>query len=297
MERIHIFGRFVDQITSEQGRNSYYEYLNYWNGCTRNTNIRIKPTKVDAEEYIRLKAEDPSCRGDVETRRKYIMLQQYNSRYDWRPKKSGDDKSVGLVSPTGEQLLPNYFTDVFTQFDALNNRPYFIPVFNGDAWALVTLSPYLVLVTEFRYNAIIPERWDRRMFFVQDKETMKWGCIFIIWSSVNHNRNCRHRLARLETIMPCIADEIYEDQLMTEEEPMLCFMTRKGDKVGILTDFGYSPIIFDSYETDDNKGIFRLIRMDRKRARRVDWWHPDGKDLFENIKRRTYKNAKTKKTE
>lgn len=84
-------------------------------------------------------------------------------------------------------------------------------------------------------------------------------------------------MSLLELLMPPIADEIYEDELMTEEEPTIFFMTRRGDKIGILTDFGYSDILYDTYETDDDKCTFRLIRNDRKRARRVSYWNPAGK--------------------
>lgn len=82
----------------------------------------------------------------------------------------------------------------------------------------------------------------------------------------------------LEILMPAIADEICEDELMTEDEPTTFFMTLRGNKIGILTDFGYSDIIYDSYEADNTNCSFRLIRHDRKRARRADFWHPDGKN-------------------
>ena len=80
----------------------------------------------------------------------------------------------------------------------------------------------------------------------------------------------------LETIMPTIADEIYEDELMTEEAPTTFFVTRRGDKIGILTDFGYSDIIYDIYEFDESKCSFRLFRYDRKEVRHANYWHPDG---------------------
>ena len=194
-------------------------------------------------------------------------------------KKSGETHFIGLVSPTGEQLLPNFFEDVFTQFDAINTRIQFIPVSNGDGWALVSLRTSPVLMTEFLYNAIIPERWDRCIFFVQDKETMKWGALRAIWEYTNAQTRYKHSLVTIEPLMPCIADDIYEDELMTDCEPTTFFMTRIGGKIGILTDWGYSKIIYDRYETDDTYRSFRLIQNDRKRARRADWYSPDGKDL------------------
>ena len=77
------------------------------------------------------------CCTDKESRKILRQLRVYNSQYDWRPRKSGDETFVGLISPTGEQLLPDSFADVFTQFDAINCKPSFVPVYDGEAWALV----------------------------------------------------------------------------------------------------------------------------------------------------------------
>lgn len=85
-------------------------------------------------------------------RKKYRKLMEYEHNYDWRPTKSGTPHHIGLVSPTGEQLLPNIFEDVFTEFDTQNDDLKFIPVSNGDGWAIATLGPASVLMTEFRYH-------------------------------------------------------------------------------------------------------------------------------------------------
>lgn len=292
MNRIDLYGRIVCPITSEAGQKDYYEHLNYWRMCYANTNPLTVPTREDALEYLRLQAKKDKyyfC-NDTESRLKNRRLEVYNTRYDWRPRKSGDDTFVGLVSPTGEQLLPDSFADVFTQFDAINNKPIFVPVSNGEAWALVALSEPHILMTDFQYNAIIPERWGLRLFFVQDKETKRWGAIEITYPFI-HKKPHRGSLPLLKILMPPIADEIYEDELMTKEEPTTFFITRKGDKIGILTDFGYSDIIYDSYEANDTKCSFRLIRNDRKRTYRADFWHPDGKDL----PARLYHNQRTRK--
>ena len=279
METVKLFGRYVVPITTLGGQRDYYDYMNYWRSCIQNTNLRITPTEEDGKEYLTLKNEKPSLFGNLEERKRYRKLQAYENNYDWRPKKSGETHFLGLVSPIGEPLLPNFFEDVFTQFDAINNRIQFIPVSNGDGWALVSLGTSPVLMTEFRYNAIIPERWDHCIFFVQDKETMKWGALRAIWESTNAQTRFKHSLVTIEPLMPCIADDIYEDELMTDCEPTTFFMTRIGGKIGILTDWGYSKIIYDRYETDDTDRSFHLIQNDRKRARRADWYSPDGKDL------------------
>ena len=280
MERIEYRGRIVYPITSEIGQSDYYEHLNRWRVCYDRTEPLIVPSHEDVQGYMRLREMKNNLWGctDKGSCKKLRQLEIYNTQYDWRPRKSGDDKFVGLVSPTGEQLLPNSFADVFSQFDAINGKPIFVPVSNGEAWALVSLSNPPVLITDFQYSAIIPERWERRLFFVQDKKTKKWGALSVAYPFL-HKRPYKDCLPLLETLMPPIADDIYEDELTTEDHPTTFFMTQRNSKIGILTPFGYSDIIYDRYETDNAKCTFRLIRNDRKRACRADYWHPDGKNL------------------
>lgn len=280
MERLEYHCRIVYPITTETGQKDYYEHLNYWRVCYQNNNPLILPSQEDAQEYMRLRKMKNKlyCCTDKESRKKLRQLEIYNSQYDWRPRKSGDETLVGLISPTGEQLLPDSFADVFTQFDAINSKPSFVPVSDGKAWALVSLTNPHVLMTDFQYNAIIPERWERRLLFVRDKKTMKWGALLVKYPflQVKPYKDC---LPLLETLMPPIADEIYEDELITEDEPTLFFMTQRDGKIGVLTAFGYSDIIYDSYEADNTKCTFRLIRNDSKRAHLADYWHPNGKRL------------------
>lgn len=285
MEGIEIFGRIVFPVTTMQAQKNYYDKLNYWRSCFHNTNLRILPTMEDAEEYLRLKNEKSSLvtTGEIIQRKKEKKLEDYENHYDWRPKKSGESHLVGLVSPCGEQLIPNIFYDIFTQFDAINDRPDFIPVFNGEAWALVSLSVSPVLMTDFQYNAIIHERWERRLFFVQDKETMKWGVLSALTCSTNKEYRRGEYLTTIKQLMPCIADDIYEDEFTvddTDEMPSLFFMIRAGKKVGVLTDFGYSDIRYDKYEVDNRECSFRLICNGRKRVHRANWWQPDGKSFI-----------------
>lgn len=279
MNRIEFHSRRVAQITSEEGQRNYYDHLNHWRSCWNNTKPYLIPSQEDAAEYLMLKSIKQSYEPEEspETRRNRRKLELYNSRYDWRPHKSGGNGFVGLVSPTGEQLLPEFFVDVFTQFDAINHKPDFVPVFNGLAWALVSLSSPPVLLTDFIYRTIIPERWEPSIFFVQDEHTKLWGAICLECPILNITDCFRNRLGGIEQIMPPIADEIYEDSLTIEDDELYVFMTRKGDKIGILTNFGYSQIKYDTYETQYDSHAIRLIRYDHKRAKRVDYFHPDGK--------------------
>ena len=43
------------------------------------------------------------------------------------------------------------------------------------------------------------------------------------------------------------------------------------NKIGILTPYGYSKIIYDAYETLDNAYIFRLIRHECMKAKLQDY--------------------------
>ena len=278
MECIEYRGRIVYPITSEDGQKDYYEHLNYCRACYDQTNPLIVPSSGDVQEYLCLLEIENKlyCCTDRGVHKKLRQLEVYKTRYDWRPRKSGNGNSVGLISPTGEQLLPDSFADVFTQFDAINSKPSFVPVSNGEAWALVSLSDPHVLMTDFKYNAVSPERWERRLFFVQDKESMKWGALSVIYPFL-HVKLYKDCLPLLKTLMPPIADEIYEDELITEDFPTLFFMTQRDGKIGVLTAFGYSDIIYDSYEADNAKCSFRLIRNDRQSAHSADYWHPDGK--------------------
>ena len=281
METIELFGRIVCPITSPQGQKTYYDHLNYRRSCCQNSRRRIIPTLEEAEEYRKLKKENPSILGDLQMRKKYKKLMEYEHNYDWRPTKSGTPHHIGLVSPSGEQLLPNIFEDVFTEFDTQSDDLKFIPVSNGNGWAIASLGSDTVLMTEFLYSAIVLERWERTKFFVQDKETLKWGVLRTICQSSNNKISDSHYLYTIGSIMPCMADEIYEDEFMvedTEEMPSLFFMLQVGNKVGVLTDFGYSKVIYDTYETNSKECSFRLICNDRKRALRANWWSPDGKE-------------------
>lgn len=266
MNGIRLHGRVVWHITTEEGQRDYYDHMNFWSGCVHNTNKRLNPTWDEANEYMTLRSEKPSMFRDLGTRKKYNKLQIYNNRYDWRPQKYKEGKSVGLMSPCGEPLLPPDFVDIFTQFDVFNDNQDFIPVFNGKAWALASLTNPTVLVTDFIYRKIIPERWEHRIYFVQDINSLKWGAL-----SVNYHDD---ENVKINELMPPIADEIYEDELWTDCAPTLFFMTQLGDKIGILTYFGYSDMIYDTYECNSEKMTFGLIQKNQKKKKLVSYFNP-----------------------
>ena len=214
-----------------------------------------------------------------------LLLRKYESycqKYDWRPIKIYKGGDCGLISPTGEQLLPPIFRDAFNQFDSFDLNIRFIPVFNGEAWAIVSMEENPMLMTDFKYEKIIPERWDKALFFVQDSATHKWGTLSKYRSCPNRGVS-HNRLLGIYEMLPCIADEIYEDQLMTECAPTLFFIVRVGKKIGILTPFGVSEIEYDNYVVNSENMTFRMICNDPKRTNDVDYWVPAAREMLDRL--------------
>jgi hypothetical protein len=135
-----------------------------------------------------------------------------------------------------------------------------LPICNGDRWALFVPGERPILATGFDYSSIIPERWGANLFFVQDANSKKWGVLSID----NNRRNVSPDTAFIKTsiLMPPIADDIYEDQMLSDCSSTTFWMTRCGDKVGILTPHGYTDIIYNTYEDNPADYSFRLIRRD-----------------------------------
>lgn len=278
--RIDKNGRLVDEVTSDVGRRHYYEYLDYQRSCRYRDNppLRIVPTREEAEDYVRLE-EKYGC-GIGGDPKEYNRYYNYRYKYDWRTQLTGEEGARGLVSPDGKLIFPEIFHDIFTHFKSIFLIPMIIPVSNGKAWGLAVPGRHPVLVVDFKYKAIMPERWYGSMFLVQDQDTEKWGALSYSYEKTSL-KNRVHFIDRLYEVMPPIADEIYEDEYCEEDSSQVFFMTRIGEKVGILTNFGYSDIIYDTYEeTKRNKrnrfNDFRLIRRDRKRAKRVSLSFPNG---------------------
>lgn len=254
---IEIFGRVVHQITSDVGRETYYDFKNYSRGCCAGRQKRVfVPSKDEALEFIKLQDFFSSGRlGD--DRMKYRRYRTLKNDYDWRTKIIGEEGARGLKAPTGDIVLPAIFHDVFAEFDAVQSRPGLIPVSNGKAWGIVTSGENPLLVVDFRYANIIPERWGDPIFFVQDMETGLWGALTLSYEPTNLRKpSMRFNVDRIVELMPPIAEAIYEDQLFTECAPTIFWMITKGDRAGVLTRFRYSEIKF---ETLDDDYIIKMI--------------------------------------
>lgn len=86
--------------------------------------------------------------------------------------------------------MPPVYFDVFTQFDAINDPLDWIPVSNGKVWGMIPMKSPEVILNEFSYTVIKPERWEHNIYFVRDKDNKKWGAL---------------TMPHLYYLMPCIA--------------------------------------------------------------------------------------------
>lgn len=279
MAYINHFGQIVAQITSIEGQKEYFSHKNFRRCCCANKKESvIKPTIEEAVEYLQL-YKKYACGISGNNQKEYKRYHHMKDSFDWRTQLIEENGVFGLISPPGELILPPIFQDVFTQFDAIFSVPDLIPVCNGNTWGLVIPGKEPMLVVDFKYSAIIPERWGNRIFFVQEQKTRLWGALQLdcVNSSISNKVSLQYRVQHLIELMPPIADDIYEDELYTECSPTTFWMIKRDDKVGILSYAGYSDIIYDTYECDDEHCTFRLIRNDRKRAhiRRIS--DPSGK--------------------
>ena len=278
--RIEKNGRLVAEITSHNGQLHYYEHLTFQRSCRYRVNppLRIIPSLEEAEDYISL--EDKIRLGKYGDKIENNRYNSYRNKYDWRAQLTGQEGARGLATPNGKMILPEQFHDIYTQFEAIFSLPRAIPVSNGMAWGLATPGRAPLLLVDFKYKTIMPERWHGNMFLVQDLETGKWGALSYSYEKSSLKRKF-HFIDRLYEVMPPIADEIYEDEYCYDDYSQIFYMTRVGDKIGILTNFGYSDIIYDTYEQSVRKARnkfsdFRLIRCDKKKGKLVSFTFPNG---------------------
>lgn len=276
--RIKIRERWIYPITTPKGQEHYYKFLDYWENSLYSDNRRIKPTIEDAIEYRKLANEEDVLKesNSVEAHKKLQQLKDYETKYDWRPYLEGTEGAYGLYAPDGKQLLPNKYHDIFRQFETYTYDPlFFIPVYSGQHWGLVTFDENQKPVLDFRYDKIIVERWNKTSFFVQDSVSHKWGvyrCKFKIMKTFHYGNN-RTSFPILEPYTLCDFDEIFEDKLIVDDVEFPFFVLLKGDKIGILNEYGVTEIIYDSYEADDNHFLIILHSIGDD-IKFIDYYNP-----------------------
>lgn len=237
-------------ITSAEGMKRYYDPMVFCRWCiaSERQELRRQPTVEEAEEYLRLRNTE---KYEKKERRNLYRLENY---YDWRDIVTGCEGSQGLVSPDGKLLLPEIFQTVLRQSVSMIRLDDLIPVSNGEGFGLAHTGESPVMLTRFKYQNILIERWEHEFYFVQSKETGKWGALehsFEYSSKFDvRGRKRPHFVKVLKEALPCDYDEIYEDEICTDCSPTLFWVFRQGDKLGILTKFGHTEAIYDGYETD-----------------------------------------------
>ena len=258
-------------ITSQSGIEHYYDHFAFCRGTAdkRDTPCRM-PTLEDAKEFIELRkkfANKEEWVNRLAERKAALRLRDLEQDYDWRDKIANPTGTFkGLFSPDDKALLPTKFFDILPQSMSLLHKNELSPVSNGEGFGLITLGT-AVMLTPFKYNNIVTERWERQLYFVQDNESSRWGVLRYHKVST---RGGRLRVGIFDTsvwvldeLLPCIADEIFEDEICTDCSPTLFWAFRKADKYGIITPFGHTEPVFDSYETDWENCQFILRKGDK----------------------------------
>ena len=241
-------------ITSGEGKSHYYDPMIYCRECcsSGNPKLRNQPTPEHAKEYLSLRGAD-KCNAEF-GKMNWNSLNLYEHRFDWRDIVTGSEGAQGLISPEGKKLLPEIFQTVRRQSISIIHSDDLIPVSNGEGIGLALPSDKPVMLTPFKYRNVITERWEHEFYFVQSKETGKWGALRYgneFASTFDKSIKKRPDFVKvLQEYLPCEFDEIYEDQICTDCSPTLFWVFRKGDKLGILTEFGHTEAIYDGYETD-----------------------------------------------
>lgn len=256
-------------ITSSKGKQDYYYPFEYYKKFGNSIPVKRKfPSVEETFEYLDLLKE--GRQGERwEQINGWRRLSKFTNLYDWRDNVTTDSEGLqGLRSPDGNKLLPEIFRTVLSQTISIKYGIEPVPVSNGDGFGLVYPSENPVMLTPFIYNDIILERWEHKFYFVQSKETGKWGALKfarIYSNDWDMDKNKRpHWIYVLVEAIPVEYDEIYEDEICTDCSPTLFWVFRKRDKLGILTPWHHSEAIYDGYDTDWENCSFTLYKDGEK---------------------------------
>lgn len=252
-------------ITSPKGRSRYYEHLEYHREFGISIPAERKlPSVKEAVEYKELLKENRQSERWNQING-WRRLNKFSSQFDWRDIVTTNPIGLqGLRSPDGEKLLPEIFETVLSQTMSINYGKAPIPVSNGEGFGLVSPSENPLMLTPFIYKDIILERWNHNLYFVQSKETGKWGVLKFDYERTCKADSIKRRNTKwikvLEELLPSDYDEIYEDEICTDCSPTLFWVFRKGRKLGILTPFHHSEALYDGYDTDWENCSFILYK-------------------------------------
>lgn len=185
-------------------------------------------------------------------------------------KSTGIDKSCvngGNVIPAFSDRYLRPITTPEAQehyYDGVDSvRSRFKAVCDGEKMGIVSVGDHPVAMTDFRFSNIIGERMNGGLFFVQDADNGKWGAYCMTFSRVNRHegrRSLDSKIVGLKEILPTIADEIFETDLYTDCSPTFFWVARQGDKIGIITRWNATDIIYNSFSGNEDDTMVALFQ-------------------------------------
>ncbi|MDO5396179.1 MAG: hypothetical protein Q4F07_09500 [Bacteroidales bacterium] len=143
-----------------------------------------------------------------------------------------------------------YFFEVERYLDNLSNVCLdwkivrFKEISKSQRLGIVTTGDNTVCVLPFKFQNIITERWNKKLFFVQGRDE-KWGAYRILNNFDNVSFESVINILSIEPFVPLEYDAISEAELEDTCAPITYWILHKDDKIGIMTEFAYTPAVFD----------------------------------------------------
>lgn len=270
MNRILYKGIYIYPITTQNGWTHYYDHLKYRSRIYAENPpvLRKTPTIVDYEEYMALKSVALGFNGLTGTGLNKVLkkLAEYETEFDWRDQLvtgKGSDE-CGLISVTGKTVVPRCFSEIRERTNSIIDSEQFIPVRIDENWGIVTTGDNSVCALPFKFQNIITERWEKRLFFVQDRDS-NWGTYRII-NNFHNGRPFKSAISipSIEPFVPLEFDTISEAELEDTCAPVTYWILHKDDKIGIMTESSYTPAIFDSIQPIHEDWDFLFVKDDKR---------------------------------
>lgn len=268
MNRIAYKGIYLYQITTQSGWSHYYDHLKYRSRiyAEHPPVLRKTPTINGYEEYMALKSMAPGFNGltGAKLNKARKKLAEFEADFEWRDQlvtnKGGDE--CGLISVIGKTVVPRCFSEIRERPNTIFNKDPFIPVRKNENWGIVTTGEITICVLPFDFQNIITERWEKRLFFVQNHDS-KWGAYRIVNNLHNESFKWSISIPSIEPFVPLEFDAISEAELEDTCAPVTYWIIHKDDKIGIMTEFAYTPAVFDSIQPIHEDLAFCFVKGDR----------------------------------
>lgn len=269
MNRIAYKGIYLYPITTQSGWSHYYDHLKYRSRiyAEHPPVLRKTPTINDYEEYMALKSMAPGFNGLTGAKLNKVRkkLAEFEADFEWRDQlvtsKGGDE--CGLISVTGKTVVPRCFSEIRERPNTIFNKDPFIPVRKNENWGIVTTGDSTVCVLPFKFQNIITEHWNKKLFFVQGRDS-KWGAYRILNNFDNVSFESVINILSIEPFVPLEYDVISEAELEDTCAPTPYWVIHKDDKIGIMTEFAYTPAVFDFIKPIHEDCEFCFVKGDKR---------------------------------